>query len=113
MYKGIVMRALLIITATVFSFVVNAADVITCGDAMSVGKEAKASLHKEAQKRAQKAVEDFTGKKLTKPYIKIFGQSGTPESTLSVIEVYWCETETTPLHSAYYRLYSSNKLFFE
>ena len=50
-----------------------AAGVITFGDAMSIGPEANASLHKAAQQRTQIEIEDFTGKKLTRPYIAADG----------------------------------------
>lgn len=38
-------------------------EVITCGDARAVGKEAKLILHKQAQERAQKDIETFVEKK--------------------------------------------------
>ena len=100
------------------------ADVITCGDAFSVGSEAKASLHQSAQQRAQKSIEDFTGNILARPYIAAGGfepvcggnkctMTGTPQSTAEFVEIFWCETKSTPLHSAYYRMYSSSKDFFD
>ena len=99
----------------------SVAGVITCGDAMSVNGDARMALHKSAQKRAQLAIEEFTGKKLTIPYVDdhtaCFGDTctskGTPEGTASIVEVYWCETPSTPLHSAYYNLYSSSSLWFD
>lgn len=100
------------------------ADVITCGDAMSVGKEAKISLHEKAQQRAKKAVEAFTDKQLAKPYVAAGGfdpvcgskkckMEGTLETTADLVETFWCETASTPLHSAYYRLYTSSKDFYD
>jgi len=96
------------------------AGVITCGDAMSVKGEARMALHHSAQKRAQRDVEEFAGKALTVPYPGInacFGDKcesdGTPESTAALVDLYWCETNSTPLHSAYYSLYSSSKLWFD
>ena len=101
-----------------------AAGVITCGDAMAVGAEANASLHKAAQRRAQNEIEDFAEKKLTKPYIAAGGfepvcggkkckMTGTPETTAKFVETFWCETSLTPLHSAYFRFYTSSKDFFD
>ena len=89
-----------------------ASEVITCGDALSVKGEAKKVIHHAAQTRAQKAIEEFTGKKLKYPYIALIGGRSTAENMASVIEIYWCETTKTPLHSAYYRFYSSSKSYF-
>ena len=87
---------------------------ISCGDAMAVGTEARTVLHKAAQKRAQKAVEEFIGKPLTLPYIQLLDpKAGNPTSTASIVEVYWCETENTPLNKAYYNLYTSSKKYFD
>jgi hypothetical protein len=99
-----------------------ATTVITCGDALSVGSEAKILLHQAAQKRAQQDIENFTGKKLTIPYVDdstaCFSKSkcvsmGTAKATADIVETFWCETSSTPLHSAYYSLYSSSKLWFD
>jgi len=96
--------------------------VITCGDVLSVTGEAKAVLHDTAQQRAQEKVEDFTSRTLTKPYIvaleptcfhKKCKMTGTAETTAEIVETFWCETESTPLHSAYYSLYTSGKDFFD
>lgn len=103
------------IILTINSF---ASDVITCGDVFSVKGEAHAVLHQAAQKRAQKAIEDFVEKKLLKRYPfpdQAVGShsDGTPEATAFGVEIYWCESSKMPLHSAYYSLYSNNKQFFE
>jgi len=93
---------------------ISLAGVITCGDAMSLEGDARMALHQSAQKRAQEAIEEFTGKKLIQPYIILFGSNGgTPESTAIIVETYWCESSSTPLNAAYYGLYSSSKTFFE
>ncbi|MDQ6967896.1 MAG: serine protease [Mariprofundaceae bacterium] len=113
------MKKLIILLFTLYASN-STAGVITCGDAMSVKGDARMALHHSAQKRAQRAVEDFTGKTLTVPYPSMkacFGNKcesdGTPESTASFVDIYWCETNSTPLHSAYYSLYSSSKLWFD
>ena len=91
---------------------------------MSVIGEAKAVLHKAAQQRAQIEIENFTDKKLTKPYIAAGGfesvcgskkckMTGTAKTTADFIEIFWCETKSTPLHSAYFRFYTSSKDFFD
>ncbi|MCK7460478.1 hypothetical protein [Idiomarina aminovorans] len=90
-----------------------ASGVITCGDVMAVGDEASYTLHAEAQKRAQTAIEEFVGKRVVKPHVDATGSNANPETMASLIEVFWCETADTPLHSAYYRFYSSNKSVFE
>lgn len=80
---------------------------------MAVGAEAKSTLHKAAQRRAQKEIEEFMERRVINPYAEALGQEGNPESMASLIEVFWCETPETPLHSAYYRFYSNNKSVFE
>jgi hypothetical protein len=89
------------------------AGVITCYDASAVGSEAKMSLHAAAQKRAQKAAEDLVEKKIVTPYVNALGQKDTPEMMAAVIEAYWCNSNSTPLHSAYFSFYTSNKHVFE
>ena len=88
------------------------ANVITCGDVISLNGEAKAILHKAAQQRGQIEIEEFVGKKIIKPYYSITGKSN-PKEFAAFIEVYWCESLSTPLHSAYYRFYSRNKGSFD
>ena len=107
------MKYISIIFALIYSSLANSSDVITCGDAMAVGNEAKLVLHSQAQKRAQKAIESFVEKRVKKPYVNAFGQESDLNSMSALIEVYWCETQKTPLHSAYYRFYSNNKSVFE
>ena len=78
------------------------AQVITCGDVMAeISNTAKDLLHKSAQERAQADYEAFMEKKLETPYIG-WPDKGTPESMAATIELYWCETRNTPLHTAYY-----------
>ncbi len=89
------------------------ASVITCGDVMSVGVEAKAFLHEAAQKRAQEAAEDFVEKEIKKPYVNFFGEKATPEDMSGLIEIYWCESLSYPLHSAYYSFYMHNKSVYK
>lgn len=89
------------------------AQVITCSDASVVGAEAKMALHAAAQQRAQTAAEDLLEKKVVMPYISLGGQIGTPEEMAAIIETYWCESNSTPLHSAYFRFYTSNKYVFK
>ena len=89
------------------------AEVITCGDAYKVGGEAKYVLHREAQKRAQVAIEEMFEKKIKKPFVNTFQLETTPEKMAVFIETFWCESNKTPLHSAYYRFYSSNKHVFK
>lgn len=90
-----------------------ASEVISCGDVTAVGGEARMALHKLAQERASKEIEEFIERRLVTPYVDAFGSAGDEESTASLIEVFWCETNNTPLHDAYYRLYSRNKHLFE
>lgn len=88
--------------------------VISCGDVMNLGSEARAVLHNVAQKRAQKAVEEFMEKKLTLPYTQLLDpEKGTATSTAALVELYWCHSDNMPLHSAYYNLYTSDKMFFD
>lgn len=106
------------IIVTILTISIFANDVITCGDTFSVKGEARAVLHRVAQKRAQEAIENFVEKKLLKRYPfpdQAVGShaDGTPEATAFGVEIYWCESSTMPLHSAYYQLYSSNKSLFE
>lgn len=86
---------------------------ITCGDTLVLDSEVKAKLHHAAQQRAQQEIEEFIGRKITTPYVNVFGEKATPEKMLGLIELFWCETTSTPLHSAYYRFYSRNKDVFE
>lgn len=79
---------------------------------MSVGGEARTLLHKQAQQRAQHEIESFMEKALMKPYVDVFGLQSSADVMADLIEIYWCETTNTPLHSAYYRFYSSNKSVF-
>ncbi|MTT50968.1 hypothetical protein F1529_00585 [Alcanivorax sp. VBW004] len=56
------------------------AGVITCGDAMSVGSESRASLHAAAQSRAQNAAQEFMEKTIVHPYgARDSMVGGTPE----------------------------------
>ena len=90
------------------------AGVITCGDAMSVGSESRASLHAAAQSRAQNAAQEFMEKTIVHPYgARDSMVGGTPEKMTGTIEVYWCKSAEQPLHSAYYNFYMSNKGVFE
>lgn len=101
---------------TICSFLFSScvfAEAITCADVTAVKSEAKIILHAAAQKRAQKEAEDLLEKKIATPYLDVLGQSATPEAMASLIEVYWCESPSTPLHSAYFRFYTSNKHVFE
>jgi len=107
------MRCFILLFLGLFSINATGSNAISCGDAMSVGNEAKMALHSQAQKRAQKAIEQFVEKKLTKPYINLLGQRSNAKAMGALIEVYWCETPSTPLHSAYYRYYSNNKSAFK
>jgi hypothetical protein len=91
----------------------GASEVITCGDAMGVGGVARMALHNQAQERAQKAIEEFIERRLATPYINGLGMAGDEESMASVIEVFWCDSLDSPLHDAYYSLYSRNKHLFE
>jgi len=79
---------------------------------MSVGSEARTVLHKQGQQRAQNEIENLMEKPLMKPYVDVFGLKSSADIMADLIEVYWCETAKTPLHSAYYRFYSSNKNVF-
>ena len=73
--------------------------VISCGDVIQTPSlSIKKALHANAQKRAQENVEKLVGKKLINPYIGIVRPKNL-ESTLRIIEVYWCESITMPLHS--------------
>ncbi len=86
------------------------AQAIRCGDVWSVkSSEANLALHQIAQKRAQEHVERLVGKKIINPYINMGIVNGekTLKTTASIIEVYWCETSSTPLHSSYQSLYTS------
>lgn len=91
----------------------NASEVITCGDVLTGSDEAKLILHKNAQKRAQKEIEAFIGKKIVYPYpVTGFGgvdKNGTPERMATTITAYWCDYLNKPLHSAYYDFYARNK----
>lgn len=87
--------------------------VITCGDAQSVGTEAKLALHASAQRRAQKQAEELVEKKINTPLVDAFGRETSPEVMASVIEVYWCESPSTPLHEAYFNFYTNNKNVFD
>ncbi len=107
------MKYISIFFALITSSFAHSSEVITCGDAMSVGSEAKITLHSQAQKRAQTAIESFIEKPVKKPYVNAFGQESDLNTMSVLIEVYWCETQKTPLHSAYYRFYSNNKSVFE
>ena len=107
------MKYLVFFIVSMSSVNVMSAGVISCGDAMSVGREARLTLHNEAQKRAQSAIEEFVEKDMVNPYVDLFGQKNDLKTMADLIEVYWCETPKTPLHSAYYRFYSSNKSVFK
>jgi len=75
--------------------------------------EAKQLLHQAAQQRAQREAENFTEKKIIKPYFTAGSGPGSPESMAALVEIYWCESSSTPLHSAYYRLYTTSKSFYQ
>jgi hypothetical protein len=109
------MKTFLSLIILIFTAFNAKAEVIMCGDVMSVGEEARLTLHKSAQKRAQIVIEDFMEKKITTPYAGwlVKPENATPSTMAYLIEAYWCETDETPLHSAYYRYYSSNKSAFE
>lgn len=99
----------------IFICELGANNVITCGDALKVDGEAKAVLHKIAQKRAQEAFENLVGKKLKNPTadpmdITILGIKeikSNPVKFATWIETFWCEATNTPLHEAYFRYYTS------
>ena len=84
-------------------------EVITCDDLLKgISDEAKITLHKDAQKRAQRDIEDYLGKKLIHPY----GVSvKSIEGMAGFIEIYWC-SPSQPLHDAWYSFYSRNKAVF-
>jgi hypothetical protein len=105
-------KIILILSLSIASFYCNA-EVITCSDATSVGSEASLSLHASAQKRAQVAVENLLEKKIMTPYVDLAGGKATLKSMSSLIETYWCESPSTPLHSAYFRFYTNNKNVFQ
>jgi len=89
-----------------------AGGVITCGDIFSLpdtSSETKISLHAKAQKRAQEEAEDFIGKKILNPYPNLLGKKDTIKVFSKIIEMFWCESSTIPLHSAYYNFYMRNK----
>ncbi len=90
-------------------------NVITCFDVTNdiVSLGARSVLHKEAQKRAQKNIEDFIGKPVLTPYFDGMGQPAKAQNMASVIEVFWCEALKKTLHSAYYDFYSRNKNAFK
>lgn len=90
-----------------------AAGVVTCSDVRSVGAEAKKILHAAAQKRAQQEAEESVGKKIIIPYIDVRGDEASPEMMESLIEVFWCDPASTPLHSAYLLFYTKNTEVFE
>ena len=103
-------RQLLVLFIFLFSSSIQAG-AITCEDAISVkSKEAKKELHRLAQQRAQKNVERLVGKQLINPYINggISDSPRTLETTIPFIEIFWCNTPSMPLHSAYYNLYTSD-----
>lgn len=89
--------------------------VITCFDVTNddVSLGAKSALHAQAQQRAQKNIEKFMEKPILKPYVNVFGQSAKAENMAALIEVYWCDSQDKPLHSAYYDFYSRNKNVFK
>lgn len=93
------------------------ANVISCGDILVLkeGSEARYELHKSAQQRAQRSAEDFMGKKITNPFPLLFSQNkkGELKNLIPTIEIFWCESSTTPLHSAYYSFYMNNKSCWE
>ncbi|MEA5316078.1 hypothetical protein VB525_19610 [Vibrio parahaemolyticus] len=113
------MRKLSLLSIFLFPIAVSAnnatSNVITCFDVMNddVSRAARSALHEQAQKRAQSSIESFVGKPITKPYVNGFGQPAQAENMAAVIEVYWCDSRTKPLHSAYYDFYSRNKIVFE
>jgi len=109
------MSNFLILVILIFASFHSTGGVMTCGDAMSVGEEARLALHQSAQKRAQDSIEEFMGKKIINPYSGHFvkERDATPSTMAYLIEVFWCETDKTPLHTAYYRYYSTNKSAFE
>jgi hypothetical protein len=113
MQKGIYMRTSITIALSFYLPLSSAANVITCGDVSSVGDESKFLLHKAAQQRAEKKIEEFFERKITQPNAALLGQEGSEKSMAAIIETFWCETPDTPLHSAYYRFYSNNKSVFE
>jgi len=89
------------------------AQVVTCSDVRSVGAEAKKILHAAAQKRAQKEAEESVGKKIIIPYMDVRGDEASPEMMASLVEVFWCDPPSTPLHSAYVLFYTKNMEVFE
>ena len=93
-------------------FVANshASEVVKCGDVQKISDEAKEVLHDYAQKRAQKEIEHFTGRKVVNPY-GTFGNK-TLKGHSGLIEIYWCESSYQPLHDAWYSYYSRNESAF-
>lgn len=87
---------------------------ITCSDAMIFNyknqSEAKLSLHKVAQQRAQYEAEKFMNKTIIKPFPTALGENNKHMTikTALLIEIFWCYP-SMPLHSAYYNFYMSNK----
>lgn len=99
---------------TIGSTKIMASDVIRCKDIMNASKEARIALHSLAQDRAREDIEEFTGRKITRPFPKISSSENLKiEQFMGLIEVFWCETPQTPLHAAWYRFYSINKKVFE
>ncbi len=103
------------ITAVLLPNRLSAADVVTCGDASIVGKEAHILLHEAAQQRAQNAVEALVERQVARPYGTRVGKVGENITDLiPLIEIFWCGSSDTPLHSAYFNFYTNNKsLFFK
>lgn len=85
----------------------NPSRTISCGDAFATDSlNLQKALHSKAQIRAKNKAERFVGKKLINPYVGII-EPYTLESTIKMIETFWCESTSMPLYSAYYALYTS------
>jgi hypothetical protein len=84
-----------------------------CEDAFWAEEGMRSALHRTAQQRAESDVEDLMEREVVRPYIDVFGLQSTPKDMATLIEVYWCESGETLLHSAYFRFYTSNKNVFE
>ncbi|OUR75856.1 hypothetical protein A9Q75_17320 [Colwellia psychrerythraea] len=89
--------------------------VITCFDVTNdnISRAARSSLHKQAQQRAQRSIELFMEKPILTPYFDGLGQPAKAENMATLIEVFWCDNQEKPLHSAYYDFYSRNKNAFK
>jgi hypothetical protein len=111
-----IILSLFLIQIILFSKVIECGDVFVLEDK----SENKLALHTFAQKRAQSSAESFMNMKLKFPYGMDITQGalspnkkgGTFEQLIPIIEVFWCQSASMPLHSAYYNFYMSNKVYW-